>query len=117
MSHMTNTYQGFDARLKKIDRSRARMAHGYAAKVTSDGLIVFRPKRRAQGFSVRGLAFLVLGFFLFKGMILAHLGGTVYDQRVDALQSGTVVEQAGAFVMQQDRVSATVAQYLRPFVK
>lgn len=114
---MTNTYQGFDARLKKIDRNRARLANGYSAKVTKDGLIVFRPKRRSQGFSVRGLAFLVLGFFLFKGMILAHLGGTVYEQRVAALKEGTVVEQAGAFVMKTDNVSATIAQYLRPFVK
>lgn len=117
MSNATNTYEGFDARLKKIDRNRARLANGYSAKVTSDGLIVFRPKRRAQGFSVRGLVFLVLGVFLFKAMILAHLGGAIYDQRVDALKSGTVVEQAGAFVMHKDPVSATIAQYLRPFVK
>ncbi|KRS12991.1 hypothetical protein XM53_07475 [Roseovarius atlanticus] len=117
MTHATNTHQGFDARLKKIDRNRARLTNGYSAKVTRDGLIVFRPKRRAQGFSVRGLAFLVLGVFLFKAMILAHLGGTIYDQRVDALKSGTLVEQAGAFVMQKDQVSTFIAQYLRPFVK
>jgi len=114
---MTNSYQGFDARLKKIDRNRARLANGYSAKVTREGLIVFRPKRRAQGFSVRGLAFLVLGFFLFKAMILAHLGITVYEQRVAALQTGTMVEQAGAFVMQNEQVSATIAQYLRPILK
>ncbi|MFN3211229.1 MAG: hypothetical protein ACE369_19990 [Roseovarius sp.] len=114
---MTNSYQGFDARLKKIDRSRARMANGYSAKVTRDGLIVFRPKRRNRSLSVRGLLFLVAGFFLFKAMILAHLGGTLYDQRVDALQSGSVVEQAGAFVMQKDPVATAMAQYLRPFVK
>lgn len=114
---MTNTFEGFDARLKKIDRNRTRLANGYSAKVTRDGLIVFRPKRRAQGFSVRGLALLVVGFFLFKALILAHLGNTVYEQRVDALQSGTMVEQAGAFVMQQDGVTQTIAQYLRPFLK
>lgn len=114
---MTNTYEGFDARLKRIDRSRTRLANGYSAKVTKDGLIVFRPKRRARGFSLRGLVFLVAGFFVFKAMILAHLGQTVYDQRVTALQTGTVVEQAGAYVMQNDPVSATIAQYLRPFLK
>ena len=117
MTNATNTYQGFDARLKKIDRNRARLANGYSAKVTREGLIVFRPKRRAQGFSVRGLAFLVLGAFLFKAMILAHLGATTYDLRVEALKSGTVVEQAGAFVMQREQVSNVIAQYLRPFVK
>ncbi len=114
---MSNSYAGFDARLKKIDRNRARLANGYSAKVTRDGLIVFRPKRRTQSFSVRGLAMLVLGFFLFKAMILAHLGDTTYEQRVTALQTGTVVEQAGAFVMQKDRVSVIMSQYLRPFLK
>lgn len=114
---MTNAFQGFDARLKKIDRNRTRLANGYSAKVTKDGLIVFRPKRRANSFSIRGLVFLAVGFFMFKAMILAHLGNTVYEQRVTALQTGTMVEQAGAFVMQKDPVSVAMSQYLRPFLK
>ncbi|MEL7013752.1 MAG: hypothetical protein AAFO72_10790 [Pseudomonadota bacterium] len=84
--------------------------------MTNEGLIVFRPKRRRASFSVRGLLLLVVGFFLFKGMILAHLGGTVYDLRVEALKQGTVVEQAGAIIMAKDDVTMAVAQALRPFV-
>ncbi|MEO1140448.1 MAG: hypothetical protein AAFW87_13440 [Pseudomonadota bacterium] len=113
---MTNTFEGFDARLKKIDRNRTRLANGYSAKVTKDGLIVFRPKRRSSTFSVRGLVFLAVGFFVFKAMILAHLGNTVYDQRVIALQQGTAVELAGAYVMQKDPVTVFIAQKLRPFL-
>lgn len=109
-------FANFDARLKKIDRTRSRMVGGYSAQVTKQGLIVFRPKRRRTGFSVRGLAFLILGFFLFKGVVLAHLGQTVFDQRVAALNTGTVVEQAGAFVMQSDPVSVQIANQLRPFL-
>lgn len=113
---MSNTYQGFDERLKRIDRKRAKLSNGYSAKVTSEGLIVFRPKRRRASFSVRGLLFLVVGFFLFKAMILAHLGSTVYDLRVDALKEGTLVEQAGAVIMAKDDVTIAIAQVLRPFV-
>lgn len=114
---MVNTFQGFDARLKKIDRNRARLANGYSAKVTKDGLIVFRPKRRTSTFSVRGLAFLIVGFFVFKAMILSHLGDTTYGQRVTALQQGTMVEQAGAFVMQKDPVTMAIAQKLNVLLK
>ncbi|WP_317057243.1 hypothetical protein [Roseovarius rhodophyticola] len=105
-------FTSFDERLRKIDRKKARMAGGYSARVTREGLIVFRPKRRRTGFSVRGLAFLVVGFFLFKGMIMAHLGTTVYDQRVDALNQGTIMEQAGAFAMQSDPITLEIAKQL-----
>lgn len=102
--------------MKRIDRNRARLAEGFSATVSQDGLIVFRPKRRRSTFSVRGLVLLVVGIFLFKGLILAHLGPTVYDQRVDALKNGTFVEQAGATIMAQDQISTVIADTLRPFV-
>lgn len=113
---MTNSFAEFDSRLKRIDRNRSKLASGYSARVTNNGLIVFRPKRRATTFSVRGLAYLIVGFFLFKSIILAHLGETTYAERVAALQEGTVVEQAGAYVMQSEPVTTTIAQYLRPYL-
>jgi len=113
---MSNPYQTFDERLKRIDSKRTRLSNGYTAKVSSEGLIVFRPKRRRASFSVRGLILLIVGFFLFKGMILAHLGGTVYDLRVEALKQGTVVEQAGAVIMAKDDITMAIASALRPFV-
>lgn len=114
---MTNAYDAFDSRLKKIDRSRTRLSRGYAAKVTTDGLIVFRPKRQRARVSLRGLVFLALGFVLFKAMILAHLGSGLYEQRLEALRGGSVIEQGGAFVMQVDPVSQAVAQHLRPLLR
>ena len=107
-----DSFTSFDERLRKLDRKKAQMASGYSARVTREGLIVFRPKRRRAGFSVRGLAFLVVGFFLFKGMILAHLGATVYDERVTALNGGTIVEQAGALVMPSGPISLEIAKHL-----
>lgn len=113
---MTNAYKSFDKRLRRIGRNRARLVQGYTSKVGKDGLIVFRPKRSEGGFPIRGLVFLVIGFFCFKAVIIAHLGETIYNQRVDALASGSVVEQAGALAMQAEPVSLTIAQLIRPLV-
>ena len=114
---MSNAFQGFDTRLKRISRNRARMAQGYVGQVGRDGLIVFRPKRRSGGFPIKGLMLLVLGVFCFKGLILAHLGEQIYETRVASLAEGSVVEQAGAFVMQADPISLAIAQKVRPLVK
>ncbi len=114
---MTKTLDTFDSRLNKIDRNRARLARGYSAKVTDDGLIVFRPKRQRSRVSLRGVFFLCFGFLLFKSTILAHLGAGIYEQRIDTLRAGSIVERAGAVVMQVDPVTNLMAQKLRPFVK
>ena len=113
---MTN-YAGFEARLKKIDRKRTRMAHGYKGSVNKDGLIVFRPARRQRGIPLRAVVLLIVGFFVFKGMVMAHTGSTIYGERVAALQEGTLVEQAGAFLMQTDPITIGIAQQLRPFLQ
>jgi len=115
---MTNAYQGFDNRLKEIGRTRAKMAQGYTSQVGRDGLIVFRPaRRRGSSFPIKGLLILAVSFFGFKGLLLAHLGEQVFADRVNTLASGSVVEQAGAFMMQSDPVSLGIAQYVRPLVQ
>ena len=114
---MSSAAKGFDRRLKLIGKKRARLADGYVSKVGKDGLIIFRPKRREGGFPIKGLALLVIGFFVFKGLILAHLGEGTFDARLTQLSQGSVVEQAGAWIMQSDPVSQTIAQQVRPFVK
>lgn len=114
---MTDAYQGFDNRLYRIGRNRDRMAQGYTSHIGRDGLIVFSPRRRREGFPIKGLGMLVIGFFCFKGLILAHLGDAVYAARVDTLAAGSPVEQAGAFMMQAEPVSLGIAQYIRPFIK
>ena len=114
---MSESFAGFEARLKKIDRKRSRLAQGYKGTIGRDGLIVFRPARRQRGIPLRAIVLLVVGFFVFKGMVLAHTGAATYGERIDALKSGTMVEQAGAFLMQSDPVTMGIAQYLRPILK
>lgn len=114
MSNTMTNYAGFEARLKKIDRKRTRMARGYKGSVDKDGLIVFLPARRQRGIPLRAVVMLIVGFFVFKGMVMAHTGASIYGERVAALQQGTVIEQAGAFVMQTDPITIGIAQQLRP---
>ena len=93
---MTDTLDTFDQRLKHITKTRSRMRDGYVGQVSKDGLIVFRPKRRRLAFSPRGFALVLLGFVGFKALIMAHLGLNTYQDRITALQQGSMVEQAGA---------------------
>ena len=118
MNDAAKSYKAFDARLKGIAKRKTRLERGYRSQVTKDGLIIFRPKRRFSGsrFSLRGFIYLVCGFFLFKAMIMAHLGGTIYAERVTALREGTIVEQLGGYVMQPDGVTQTIANQLRPIL-
>ncbi len=114
---MSDTLDTFDRRLKRISKSRSRMRDGYVGQVSKDGLIVFRPKRRRLAFSPRGFALVLLGFVGFKALIMAHLGLNTYQDRIAALQQGSIVEQAGAFVMQADPLTFKAASYMRPYLK
>jgi len=115
---MSNAFQGFDKRLNRISRKRARLVQGYTSKVGKDGLIVFRPSRRtSRGFPIKGFLFLAVSFFCFKGLLLAYLGEQTFTTRVDILATGSVVEQAGAFMMQVDPISQGIAQIVRPLVQ
>lgn len=101
----------FDKRLKRIVRRHDRIASGGAVKtVTSDGLIVARPRVYKPKFPLKGLlAVIVLGF-LFKGFVFASLGAEQYSERVIALGQGTVMEKAGAWIMQPDPATVMIAE-------
>ncbi len=113
---MANTYNQFDKRLSRIQRGRARMVHGYVSVVGKDGLIVMKPRRKKSGLPVRALMIIAVGFLIFKGLLLANLGPVTYDERLERLQQGTLVEQSGAWVMQADPVSAFLATKIRPLI-
>lgn len=100
----------FDKRLKKIVRRHEKMSNGVVRTINSDGLIVAKPRLYRPRFPLKGLlAVLILGF-LFKGFLFAYLGETAYGERVATLQSGSLLEQAGAWVMQPDPVTVMAAE-------
>ncbi len=99
----------FDKRLKRIVRRHDKMANGVVRTVTSDGLIVAKPRLYKPRFPLKGLIVVLMLGFLFKGFLFAYLGEAGYAERVATLQGGTVLEQAGAWVMQPDPVTTIVA--------
>jgi len=115
---MSDAKRDFNARLRRIDQTHARLEGGYAGKVRSDGLIVFRPRRRSRpALLLRGLIYLCLGFVFFKAVVLAHLGGVTYEARIAHLAGGHVLEQAGAVVMQPDALTRWMAGHLAPVLR
>ena len=110
------TQAHFHKRLGAVGRKHAAMAQGYTTQVRGDGLIVVQAKRgkARRFFPVKGLAALILGFFIFKAFMLASLGEITYNERVAKLQQGTQIEQGGAYVMQIDPVTQFLAGFLEP---
>ena len=107
----------FDDRLRKIGRKHRAMANGYTTYMRSDGLVVARPVRRGPRIPLRLIVYIVVALVGFKGFLLAALGPVTYGERVARLAEGTMVEQAGAFVMQADPASTWIATRLGPVLR
>lgn len=109
---MTGKQLEFNQRIHKLNKKHAKMSRGYRATMRKDGLVVMRPQRVRSAVSAKVLLFCALGFFAFKAFLLSSLGPTGYQYRIDSLNAGTPVEQAGAWIMQVDPVSEFLAVQL-----
>lgn len=107
---MNDQYREFGARLKKIDRRHRKLAEGYVASMSHDGLLIAVPRRRRLRVPFAGIALLAVGIIAFKGVVLAQVGDAGYQTRLDGLAQGTQVERAAAWVMQADPITQWVAQ-------
>jgi hypothetical protein len=107
----------FKNRLRRLERKHTAMSRGYDAHMRADGLIVIKPKRSAPAVSGRAVIVFLLAFIVFKGFMLASIGIDGYDERVERLRQGTVVEQAGAWVMQRDPLSQFIAEKMGPILR
>ena len=99
----------FDKRLKRIVRRHDKMSNGVVRTVNSDGLIVARPRLYKPRFPLKGLSIVLFLGFLFKGFLFAYLGEIDYVERVATLQGGSVMEQAGAWLMQPDPATELIS--------
>ncbi|MCC5975590.1 MAG: hypothetical protein JJT81_16275 [Rubellimicrobium sp.] len=93
------------------------MANGVIYRIGADGLIQSHPRRRAPRFPLQGLAILFAAAFLFKGFLYASLTPVVYDERVALLEQGTIVERAGAWMMQPDPATVWLGAMLAPLLR
>ncbi len=112
---MSDAFRDFDNRLRRIDRSRVKLSGGYVSVVGRDGLIMLRPRRKRVTLPLRGLVLLLAGGIGLKAMMLVGLGAPVYQDRVDGLRDGTVIEQAGAWVMQADPLTVLLAEQINQY--
>ena len=113
----TSQFDEFDRRMRRINRRHSKLSHGYVTAVNDDGLVVAKPQRRGGSRMLRGLIFIAVVVVLFKGFLHAQLGAFAYQERVDSLAAGTVVEQAGAYVMTADPVTLWISSQVVSLVR
>ncbi len=106
---MLQTAKQFDHRVGNISKAHARAAKGISYRISQSGLIEARPRVFRPKLPIKGIATIAVSLLAFKAFLLAYLGPRVYQQRVDLLNEGTLVEQAGAWALQPDRVTEFVA--------
>ncbi|GAA6190198.1 hypothetical protein DS909_02340 [Phaeobacter gallaeciensis] len=107
----------FDRRIQRLSRKHQSMSRGYSTRMRADGLIVTTPQRNGLKVPLRAILFVFVALFAFKGFLLASIGPESYADRVQRLSEGTVVEQAGAWVMQIEPVSAFIASQIGPILR
>ncbi len=107
-------YQDFDRRMRRIVKNHRRLDRGFVAAIDENGLLVAKPQRALPRISYSWMIGMLTMLFMFKVYLFAVLGPTTYDERVTKLANGTVIEQAGAFVMQADPLTVWVAGQFDP---
>ncbi|MCT4611175.1 MAG: hypothetical protein OIF55_21400 [Amphritea sp.] len=107
---MQNTLLDFEKRQQAMHRKHARLARGYTTKIDKNtGVITHVPEAQSAGFGLKLLLVILPGFLVFKAFVLAWLGGEAYQQHVQDLALGSEFEQAGAWLMQVDPITAKLA--------
>jgi len=99
----------FGQRLRRIDRNHRKLAQGYITSVNHDGLLIARPRPTDVRLTWRGVAYVVLVMMAFKIFLFAQIGATAYQEKVVALQNGTLAQQIGAYVMVADPATIAIA--------
>ena len=110
---MSDAYmKSYAKRVRKINKKHRKMGNGVVHSVNHDGLIIARPRRSGLRLPLGGMVLAILAFFAFKTFLLIYLGQATYNDRVNILQNGSFIEQAGAYVMSADTVTKSLATYV-----
>ncbi len=107
---MSANVQNFDKRLSRIVRKHRSMSGGYDFRLERNGLITIKPKRAKGTAPLSVLLSVLLVGVLFKSVVLAHFGPEKYAAKLEPMHNGTVVEQAGAWLMEPGIVTEYVSQ-------
>ncbi|KMK68141.1 hypothetical protein [Puniceibacterium sp. IMCC21224] len=113
---MDDALRKFEKRHRAVTKKHRQLAQGYVTKLGRNGLIQHHPRRNLPGASPRSIVMIALGFFAFKGLLLHSMGEVEYLARIATLTQGSLVEKAGAFMMQIDPVTRWGLEQLTPFL-
>jgi len=109
-------YARFNERLHEIESRHKDRSSGFVRLVERNGILAPAERVRGRrGLPVRGIVLSLLTFLGFKGFLMAQLGAVTYVSRVAQLESGTIVEQMGAWAMRADPVTLWIAQQIAVF--
>ena len=106
---MADINQPFGTRIDQLDRQRKALANGYYTTIRNDGLVIAHPRRRDKAAPLKYFLALVVLFFIFKALVLATAGAGTYQSRLNSLSDGTLVERAGAWILQVDPVTQVLS--------
>lgn len=105
-----------DKRLRRVVRTHDRMRkNGVVHRVGPDGLIRSRPRLIRPRFPLKGLLVIAALFIAFKALLFAQMGAGNYALKVENLRNGSVVEQIGAVLMQEEPVTVAIGDYLKQY--
>ncbi len=113
---MIDSRREFHKRQRAVQKKHVRMARGYVTKLERNGVITQKPDVKAPARGLRVVLFLALLFLAFKSFVLASLGIEDYTLRLAKLETGSTVEQAGAWLMQLEPVSLKLAELVAPLL-
>ncbi len=78
-----------------------------------DDIVIVPTRQAAPTISLSGFMLIVASFFLFKGGCIAWIGTDDYLASIKYLKSGSIFEQAAAFVMAPDALSQFLAGQMK----
>jgi len=90
----------FQNRIRKVNKAHHDLTKGHIELVEYDGLLVPKTKsHKRRRFPLLGLALALIGFLAFKGFLHSQVGDATYQERISILESGSSIEQVGAWLM------------------
>lgn len=107
-------YQEFQGRLRRVDRIHRRGGGFEAVGTLGRSFYNQRTQRRPL---LRVLMVVAAGFLAIKALLLMQIGTVDYQDRLQRLHDGSMVEQAGAYVMQIDPVTAWLSVKFHEILK
>ena len=110
------TAMTFEHRLRRIVRKHRQMANGVVGRMGPDGLVIPVARRAMPTFPLRSIVLVIGVALLLKAYLLAAIGGAEFDARVATLSQGSLLDQGGAFVMQADPMTVTVAAWISQII-